>query len=135
MADKIIFFYGILKDGNVLELNSDDAFTNPHIVYLIKGDLDRKTPKGFSIFKYSLFVKDKRVEDRVINWGNIKCKLPENDIWGSTNGGNNNGVIFQITLNDKFILTFSFQNHSVDTIKEMMNFLILFKNYNTVIKD
>ena len=134
MDNKIIFFYGILHNGKVIELNSDNAFNNPSIVYLIRGDLRRKTPKGFKIFEYSLFIKDSKVEDRIIKWGNIKCELPATDIWGSISGGNNNGVVFRPILNNKFVLTFVSEKHSIKTIEEMMNVLVTLKTHYTSIK-
>lgn len=133
MNKKLIFFYGLLKSGEVIECNSDNALNNGDLVYLIKGDFIRSTPKEFSIFEYSLFIKDVKNDDRTINWGNIKCKLPEKDIWGSVSGKSNQGVIFNIILNDKFELTFPFQDHSIETIKEIMDLLNFFKNHNTTL--
>lgn len=133
MSNKHIFFYGILKNGEVIECTSDNAFNNRNLAYLIKGDFIRNTTKGFCIFEYSLFIKDILIDNRTINWGNIKCKLPEKDIWGSVSGKSHQGVIFKIILNNKFELTFSFQEHSIETIKEIMELLIFFKKHNTTL--
>lgn len=133
MSNKKIFFYGILKSGEVIECNSDNAFSNNNIMYLIKGDFIRSTPKEFSIFEYSLFNNNSKLENRTIKWGNIKCTLPKSDIWGSVTGKNHQGVIFKIILNDTFEITFPFQDHSIETIKEIMNLLIYLTNHNTIV--
>lgn len=127
---KLIFFYGIKKDGAVDELNSDIAFITHQYLYILKGDLDRKTPKGFPIFKYTLYANDKKIEDTIIRWGDIKCKLPEQDVWGNINNSTTNGVCFNIILNDTIKLTFNFQEHSIVTIKEIIDFLRYLNNHN-----
>ena len=134
MNDEIIFFFGILSSGDVIELDSNDFFKNHQVIYGLQGSLSRETPAGFKIFEYSLFSKNSRINDRVIKWGNIKCELPEKDEWGSVNGGSHNGVIFKAILNDKFILTFNSANHSIEPIKQLMDILVSLKNHNVIVK-
>lgn len=138
MEGKNIFF-GILKDGKVVEFNDENAFNdasnNPLNIYLLRGDWKRTTEKNFKIFRYSLFSKSEIVENRILKWGNIECELPETDIWDSIHGGSHNGVTFKVVINKIFILTFYSEKHSIDMIKELMNFLIFLKSHNAIIKD
>lgn len=127
------FYYGILKDGDVVEFNSDNAFYNKNINYLIKGDFIRKTHKGFSIFGYSIFKQNLKIDNQTINFGNLICKIPKTDIWGSVSGKNHNGVIFKIIINEKIELTFPFQDHSIEIFKEIFNLLKFLSNHNITI--
>lgn len=138
MENKSIYF-GILKNGEVVELDNinvfNDALKDTLYVYLLRGDWKRNTEKNFKIFQYSLFLKGEKVENRILKWGNIECELPERDIWGSVNGGRHNGIIFKIVLNKIFDMTFYSEKHSIITIKELMDFLNFLKHHNTIIKD
>lgn len=139
MGKKNIFF-GILKNGEVIEFNDESAFNDalkdPLNIYLLRGDFLRFTKtKKFEIFRYSLFHKGEIVENRILKWKNIECKLPEIDIWDSIDGGSHNGVTFKVVLNKIFILTFHSEKHSIDTIKELMDFLNFLKSHNTIVQD
>lgn len=123
-------FYGILKSGEVLELKNDSDFDNFNLAFLIKKDFIRNTLKGFPIFNYSIFIKGKMVNNRTIKWGNISCRFPEKDIWDSVSGNNHKGVVSKIILNETFELTF-LQKNTKETIVEIMELLIFFKNHNT----
>ena len=138
MEKKNIFF-GILISGEVIEFKDksafDDALKHPSYIYLLRGDWKRNTEKNFKIFRYSLFSKSENVENRILKWGNIECELPKTDIWDSVHGGSHNGVTFKVVLNKIFILTFHSEKHSIDTIKELMDFLNFLKSHNTTIQD
>ena len=129
-----MFFYGILKNGDVEERNSENAFNDSNLIYLIRGDLERKSEKEFSFFKYTLYEGDKKIEDRIIKWGNLNYKLPETDTWGSVKGGSHNEVLFKVLVNNQMEVSFPSPQHSTEPIKAFMNLLIFLQNHNASIK-